>query len=99
MLSNGTKLVKIRNPWGAERYKGPWSDKDSRWTQKFKEEVGWADKNDGIFYADLDTYFKHFSETWVNYKTDKMSRAAFLMLNDQSLKKKDAKDYDEAYES
>lgn len=26
-LSNGTRLIKVRNPWGSERYSGPWSDK------------------------------------------------------------------------
>lgn len=32
VLSDGTKLFKVRNPWGAEKYKGPWSDGDYRWT-------------------------------------------------------------------
>ena len=27
-LSTGVKLVQVRNPWGVEDYKGPWSDKD-----------------------------------------------------------------------
>jgi len=34
-LSDGTKLIRIRNPWGSETYKGPFSDKgedDERWT-------------------------------------------------------------------
>ena len=35
-LSNGTRLVQVRNPWSVERYKGPWSDKSSNWTEKFK---------------------------------------------------------------
>jgi hypothetical protein len=28
----GTKLVKIRNPWGSEGYNGAWSDSDPVWT-------------------------------------------------------------------
>ena len=28
-LKNGTRLVKVRNPWGVEGYKGTWSDKVS----------------------------------------------------------------------
>lgn len=28
-LEDGTKLVQVRNPWGAEGYKGKWSDKVS----------------------------------------------------------------------
>lgn len=25
-------LIRIRNPWRAESYSGPWSDEDERWT-------------------------------------------------------------------
>ena len=31
-LGDGTKLVRIRNPWGSEYYKGPWSDQSDKWT-------------------------------------------------------------------
>ena len=27
----GEKLIRVRNPWGAEKYSGPWSDGDSNW--------------------------------------------------------------------
>lgn len=30
------KLVKMRNPWGSEKYHGDWSDKDPRWTAALK---------------------------------------------------------------
>lgn len=29
---NGEKVLKMRNPWASEKYHGPWSDKDQRWT-------------------------------------------------------------------
>lgn len=32
-LSDGTQLLKIRNPWGTENYNGPWSDKSELWTE------------------------------------------------------------------
>lgn len=32
-LSDGTRLVKIRNPWGEEGYKGAWSDNSNKWTE------------------------------------------------------------------
>ena len=33
-LSNGERLVQVRNPWGTEKYSGPWSDTEdpTRWT-------------------------------------------------------------------
>jgi len=27
----------MRNPWGKEKYEGPWNDKDERWTAEFKK--------------------------------------------------------------
>jgi hypothetical protein len=31
-IYNGTKLLKMRNPWGSEQYSGPWSDGSVEWT-------------------------------------------------------------------
>lgn len=30
------QLVKLRNPWGRERYTGPWNDHDPAWTADYK---------------------------------------------------------------
>ena len=35
-LSNGVRLVKLRNPWGNELYTGPWFDGDPQWTDTLK---------------------------------------------------------------
>lgn len=32
-----TTLAKLRNPWASERYDGPWSDNDHRWTDDFRK--------------------------------------------------------------
>lgn len=32
-------LIKIRNPWGSERYTGPWSDSSALWTDELRELV------------------------------------------------------------
>jgi hypothetical protein len=54
---DGTRLLKIRNPWGSELYQGNWSDGDSKWTQEYKDQVGYpGNKNDGIFYMDITSY-------------------------------------------
>lgn len=31
--SDGLKLVKIRNPWGSQRWTGKWNQNDDTWNQ------------------------------------------------------------------
>lgn len=46
----------MRNPWGREEYTGPFSDKGSKWTDAWKKEAGWVDKDDGAFFMPLDDF-------------------------------------------
>jgi hypothetical protein len=55
------KLVKIRNPWGAEKYTGPWSDKSTMWTTEARAALGSVDKDDGIFWMNLSTFKSLFT--------------------------------------
>ena len=62
---NEVRLVKVRNPWGAEDYNGPWSDNSNLWTPELRTQVqgasGDADiSNEGIFYMDITTYRTNF---------------------------------------
>lgn len=81
-LSNGKRLVKIRNPWGYDGYKGSYSDKSEDWDEESKKEAGWKDADEGIFFVDIDSYKQHFSETWISYNTQDWATAKFLKLND-----------------
>ena len=83
-LSNEVRLVQMRNPWGHELYHGPWSDDSELWTDETKLEAGWVDKDDGMFFMDLDTYLSQFYMTIINKHTDTMHRSHFLMFNDTS---------------
>ena len=83
-LSDGTRLVHMRNPWGHEIYKGNWSDASELWTDEFKEEVSLEEKNDGIFFISIEDYFTEFQATWVNWPTEEMHEAHFLVIDDQS---------------
>ena len=54
-------LLRIRNPWGRGEWNGDWSDKSSKWTPELKERLGWSDKDDGVFWMDLEDVKKYFS--------------------------------------
>lgn len=54
------RLVKVRDPWGTEKYSGPWNDKDENWTPELKAKFDMVNKNDGIFYVPIDIFLKVF---------------------------------------
>ena len=65
--------MRIRNPWGVETYRGPWSDDDARnWDKNLQNEARtfkqrfpelYEKENDGIFFIDYVTYFTEFQQT------------------------------------
>jgi len=59
-LSNGAKLVKMRNPHGEYHYNGPYS-KASEWTAASKKEAKWDSADDGIFFAPIADWKKIFT--------------------------------------
>jgi hypothetical protein len=77
-----TKLVKIRNPWGAEDYAGDWSDSSTKWTAALRTQAGSVVKNDGEFFITVADFKTSFEETHLNLNTDNMSRSHFLVLDD-----------------
>ena len=82
-LSNGVRLVKLRNPWGVEDYKGDWGDTSSKWTDALAKEAGLVkNKKDGVFHMSVEDFFKWFEETEVSFDTTGMKSAYFLRLND-----------------
>ena len=69
---NGEQLIKMRNPWGVEKYTGPWSDKDtSKWTEAARKALGHTNANDGSFYVPADLYSQLFHGiASVNFRND-----------------------------
>jgi hypothetical protein len=59
--STGEVLVQLRNPWGGHEWSGAWSDKDPRWTPALKREMGQTDKEDGMFWMDVNDFAKSFT--------------------------------------
>jgi hypothetical protein len=81
-LSNGTKLVVMRNPWGSEGFTGDWSDGSALWTDELKEEAGWEQKNDGKFFMSVADYKEQAAYTLVAKDVTDWNTASFLKLND-----------------
>jgi len=68
-LKNGTRLLKLRNPWGKTKkgiWEGAWSDGSKEWTTEVQEELGHQFGNDSVFwisYEDLLRKYQHFDRT------------------------------------
>ena len=54
------RFCQLRNPWGGHEWTGAWCDKDPRWTPALKQEVGQADKEDGMFWMSIDDFARSF---------------------------------------
>ena len=59
LISNGLRLIKVRNPWAAETYHGPWSDKSDLWTDQIKYEAGYEDIDDGVWFISVEDYHEN----------------------------------------
>ena len=59
-LSNGVTLAQIRNPWAHEKYVGPWSDSSSLWSHDLKNEAGYVNADDGVFFMEYNKYLDVF---------------------------------------
>lgn len=82
-LSSGDRLVQLRNPWGADSFKGKWSDTSSVWTDALAKEAGFKnDQKDGFIFMSIEDYRKQVEETYVNYDPEGMHSSYFLRLND-----------------
>lgn len=54
-------LLKMRNPWGKERYNGSFHDKDSAWTEDFKKQAKLVIADDGVFHIPVEDWKKAFT--------------------------------------
>ena len=86
-LSNSARLVKIRNPWGVERYTCDYNDDSPLWTPELRKEAGATAfaENDGLFFMTIEDYFSLGVSTIVSYDTSDWFSANFLMLNDKTV--------------
>lgn len=59
-LQDGTRLVKLRNPWGKGEWKGDWSDNSNLWTPQLRQQLAVAHNNDGIFFMNYEDFLRYF---------------------------------------
>lgn len=61
-LSNGTRLGKISNPYGEDRYVGDYSNTSSLWTDALRKEVGSsANEEDSTFFIPIEKIAADFA--------------------------------------
>lgn len=74
------KLLQMRNPWGKGEWKGTWSDKSSEWrsvSTAVKQQIGYKDEDDGVFFIRFQDFEKYFSDFQVCYYHDKYELSSF----------------------
>ena len=79
-----TKLVKLRNPWGVEKYKGAWCDSCGEWTAETEEQAGVMKSDDGVFFMPIDLYQKYVEFSVRNFYDENIKRSSHLVLGDVS---------------
>ncbi|KAL9131646.1 MAG: hypothetical protein Q9217_000457 [Psora testacea] len=59
---NGQKLLKIRNPWGTDEWRGAWSDGSEQWTPEWMQLLDHRFGDDGMFWISYDDLLRKYSE-------------------------------------
>ena len=89
-LVPGVRLVKVRNPWGSEQYKGPWCDTCKEWdkvSKEIKDKLNFSAADDGVFYITIEDYHKGFESTEINFDVSSgWFGDHYLYLNDEDRK-------------
>ena len=62
----GHRLLKLRNPWGSDEWKGPWSDGSEQWTPEWMHELNHRFGDDGMF--------------WISYEGKPFLESLFRLL-------------------
>lgn len=79
-LNDGTQLIKMRNPWGVEGFKGQYSD--ANMSSDVKSQLNHTSSNDGTFYMLPAEFKSDVQYVGINYNTENWSQDYFLALDD-----------------
>ena len=58
-------LIKLRNPWGKNEWKGNWSDYSRLWTDEYIKYFHYKKTNDGTLFIDLKDFINYFDNTFI----------------------------------
>ncbi|CAG8503123.1 4000_t:CDS:2 [Ambispora leptoticha] len=90
----GTRLVKVRNPWGNTEWTGAWSDGSELWTPESMAALNHRFGDDGIFWISYEDFLDYFNlyyrcrifdsrwnvySTWINYNVRPKSDGKFIL--------------------
>lgn len=69
---DGVKLLKLKNPWSHLRWKGNYSEIDSRWTPELQRTLNYDPKieksiDNGIFWIDYHSLLNFFDVFYLNW--------------------------------
>ncbi|KAL4497235.1 hypothetical protein ABPG72_019555 [Tetrahymena utriculariae] len=68
-LGNVT-LLRLRNPWANQEWKGDWSDDSPCWTPELRDQLRVKNVDDGIFYMNVKDFMKYFDDVCICYYHD-----------------------------
>lgn len=80
-LPNGDQIIKLRNPWGSGEWTGAYSDKSSKWTPTLKRQLGWSDKDDGIFFMPAQDFMNEFETAAICHYRDDYKLSSLFDIN------------------
>ena len=81
---NIERLVKLRNPWGKGEWKGDWGDDSWLWTPYLREELGYANEDDGVFFMTWNDFLKYYSDLQICYYHDDYKYSALQVQSDKN---------------
>ena len=68
---DGMRMLKTRNPWGINKYDGPWSEKSADWTPEYRKQADdYGTKNIGDIWLPLDVWNNDYADLSVNLFRD-----------------------------
>jgi hypothetical protein len=80
-LPNGDEVVKLRNPWGSGEWTGDYSDSSSKWTPSLKRQLGWSNKDDGIFFMPVRDFMNEFETAAICHYRDNYKLSSLFDIN------------------